>query len=161
MAKNITRAAGKQEKAIIAAAQERLADYRRQQNVLYAQIGKLAVERDGMAGFGTAGQQLSVVQGGIRREQSAMEQAKARLEEIERQEAERRRQEAKQTRAARTGGRICTVCGNLNAKGSNFCQACGRKLEVEPPQKPRCPACGAEYTPGNRFCGACGHALEG
>lgn len=52
------------------------------------------------------------------------------------------------------GDIVCSNCGAANPPGSEFCIACGKKLEE--PIKNICPNCGAELAPGSVFCSNCG-----
>ncbi len=47
----------------------------------------------------------------------------------------------------------CANCGNDNATGARFCDACGGALQAG------CPSCGASNRNGARFCSECGSAL--
>jgi class 3 adenylate cyclase/tetratricopeptide (TPR) repeat protein len=49
----------------------------------------------------------------------------------------------------------CERCGNANATGRRFCDACGAALVAT------CSDCGAQNRPGARFCGDCGAQLAG
>ena len=56
---------------------------------------------------------------------------------------------------------VCPSCGKPNPAGTNFCSACGSKIEepVAPTEK-TCPSCGAVVAPGVNFCGGCGTKIE-
>lgn len=49
---------------------------------------------------------------------------------------------------------ICPNCKTKNAKGVNFCKACGQKLTVS------CPNCGASVDNDTKFCPQCGSAIK-
>src|SRR5215831_11623751 len=49
----------------------------------------------------------------------------------------------------------CSACGHINPPDSNFCLACGARLN------PSCPACGTVLPAGSRFCNRCGTPVSG
>lgn len=60
---------------------------------------------------------------------------------------------------AASGARICPQCGAKVDAESNFCLACGAKLEQTPAAK-FCAACGAQLDPEARFCASCGASAQ-
>lgn len=51
---------------------------------------------------------------------------------------------------------VCSNCGNINKKGSKFCNNCGKALNI----KRSCTVCGAEFDANSKFCSMCGHSVE-
>lgn len=51
--------------------------------------------------------------------------------------------------------RSCAACGQVNLRGGNFCESCGKPLAPEPV----CDECHAPHERGDRFCGVCGNRL--
>ncbi len=48
----------------------------------------------------------------------------------------------------------CPECQFENPEGANFCNQCGKKIELT------CQECGRVNPPGSRFCNECGHKLS-
>lgn len=122
--------------------QTQVNDLKKQEADIYAEIGKAAVEKQGLASFGELGERLRLVQTNLASAEGQLKTAQREQEEASRAQAE---EEAKNT---------CPECGLRNADGVKFCQDCGTKLGA--PSKVFCGNCGAENAPGTRFCGACG-----
>ncbi len=120
-----------------------LQELRAREHELYAQVGRMAVEKNGPDGFGEVSQQLRQV-----------------IEQIQDQERKiREAEEAKMRQQQASQGIPCPNCGAPNAPGVNFCQQCGTKLSA--PNKIICPKCGQESLPDTKFCGTCGTKLGG
>ena len=117
-------------------------DLKGQQTDIFAQIGKMAVEQQGVGSFGEIGERLKLVQINLAAAESKLNAAKQEQEAVERAEDEA---EEKST---------CPECGAHNTEDVNFCQECGAKLGVA--KKVFCSGCGAENAPGTKFCGSCG-----
>ena len=55
----------------------------------------------------------------------------------------------------------CPECGAEVVAGAAFCNACGKKIELQPaPGTKFCPQCGAVVAESNRFCNRCGAKFE-
>jgi len=121
--------------------QTEVSELKNQETELYAQIGKLAVEQQGVGNFGELGERLKLVQVNL-----AGAESKLKAVQQEQEAAQRAQDEAAEKST-------CPECGVQNADGVKFCQECGAKLAVE---KVFCSNCGAENTPGTKFCGSCG-----
>lgn len=121
--------------------QTEVSDLKNQETELFAQIGRQAVERQGLNGFGELGERLKLVQVNL-----AAAEAKLKAVQQEQEAAQRAEDEAAEKST-------CPQCGVQNADGVKFCQECGAKLAVE---KVFCSNCGAENAPGTKFCGSCG-----
>ena len=155
--------------------QGEVSDLKKQENDLYVQIGKAAVEQYGLESFGEIADKMRLTQANLAAAEQKLNAAKTEAEEKERRE--------KEAMAERTcsqcghenpeGTKFCQECGNklgvqnlcpscgaANAAGVKFCQECGTKLQTEPAAA-ICPSCGQENPPGTRFCGGCGTKLEG
>ena len=131
----------------VLSASSELDELRRQEQLLYAQIGKAAVERSGLDAFGETGSKLRLVQTNIADAEERLNGAKAA------KDAKQKEEDAAQ--AALT----CPACGYVNPEGTSFCGECGTKLGA--PAKLFCTSCGAELAPGIKFCGACGAKQPG
>ena len=57
--------------------------------------------------------------------------------------------------AAIPNGVTCPGCGNVNEKGTKFCNKCGTKLMID------CPKCGNKLPIGSKFCQECGEQIGG
>lgn len=125
-------------------AQGEVSDLRKQENDLYLEIGKKAVEQYGLESFGDAAQRMELIQ-------TNLATAQAKLNELKTAEEEKARAE----QAAREE-RTCPECGHENPEGTRFCQECGSKMGC----KNLCPSCGAENVPGVKFCQQCGTRME-
>ena len=128
-------------------AQTELDGYQKQEQELYAQIGKSAVDSKGLEAFGQLGEKLALVQANIAAAQQKLSGAKAE------QDAKKKAED--EAAAALT----CPSCGHVNPTGTAFCGECGTKLGA--PAKTFCTSCGAELAPGTKFCGACGAKQPG
>ena len=124
------------------AAQREVADLQKQEQDVFAEIGRKVYEKDGAADFPAEADKLRLIRSNI-----AAAQEKADATQSEAKAAEAAQQQAN---AART----CPSCGTVNPEGINFCQECGTKLGA--PTKAFCGQCGAENAPGTKFCGSCG-----
>ena len=123
-------------------AQKKLCDLQKQEEALYAVIGKQAVERDGLEAFAVHADQLKLVQ------QNILE-AKNTLDLAVREQEERGIDESRRVCLC-----TCSCCGHENPDGTKYCERCGAKLlEWE---KLICLHCGAELLPNALFCGQCG-----
>ena len=165
--------------------QSEVSDLQKQENDLYAEIGRAAMEQYGAEGFGETAQRLQLVQTDLAAARQKLSEAQAAEEERKRAEeaaaAERRRAElaAREERTCPKCGsenpegtkfcqecgtrlgqkNVCTSCGTANALGVKFCQECGTRLQSEAAPA-ACPDCGQENPPGTRFCGGCGTKLS-
>ena len=128
-------------------------DLKKQENSLYADIGRAAAEQYGLEVFGETADRLKLVQANL----AAAEQ---KLADAERQAEERKRieEERRQAEEAARAERLCPQCGCENPEGTKFCRECGAKLGSK---SNLCPACGAENAPGTKFCQECGTKLQG
>lgn len=158
-------------------AQSEAAELQKQENELYASIGRRAVEENGLDSFGELADRMKLTQSNLIR-------AKARIEVLQREkeareQAERRAAEERTcpqcghenpegTKFCRECGaklgmekNLCPSCGAENASGVKFCQECGARLASIPVPPALCPSCGAENRPGVRFCGECGAGIGG
>lgn len=118
-------------------AQTELEDLKKQENDLFAEIGR-QVYGANPSGF-VQSEKLRLIQ-------MNMAEAQQRLNAItsEKNQAEQVKKEA-QERCT------CPACGHVNPDGTRFCQECGSKLGGS-----ACTKCGAALQPGTRFCGECG-----
>ena len=128
-------------------AQNEVNDLRKQEEVLYAEIGRKAIQLYGMDAFGESADKLKLVQSNLSSAQAKLESTKS--------EKEAKEQAEKAAAAAST----CPACGHENPQGTKFCQECGAKLG--PAAKTFCTSCGAELAPGTRFCGERGARQPG
>jgi ribosomal protein L40E len=126
-------------------AQREISDLQKQEEEIYAEVGRKIFERDGGADFPAEADRLKLIQSNIAA-------AKAKFDAMQ-NEAKVAEEEQKQADAART----CSSCGTANPEGVNFCQECGTKLGA--PTKIFCGQCGAENPPATKFCGGCGARL--
>lgn len=119
-------------------AQSDLSELKKQEEALYAELGRAAEKSYGLAAFGQTGEKLRLVQGDIAAAQEKLA-------------AEKSAQEAQQAREAEL---VCPACGHNNPEGTKFCQECGGRLGAA--AGGFCVSCGAKLAPGTRFCGECG-----
>ncbi|MDO4543116.1 MAG: zinc ribbon domain-containing protein [Clostridia bacterium] len=122
-----------------------IADLQKEQNDIYAQIGKRALQQygDGFCTDLTA--KLDRIAADLQEAQqlvAAAEEEKAKKEAAEKEAADRA---------------TCPNCGTRNPDGLKFCQECGSRLGVV--TKVTCPRCGNVNEAGTRFCGECGNRL--
>lgn len=126
-------------------AKTELSDLKKQEEELYAEIGKRAVQRDGIERFGDLAERLKLIQSNLALAEKTLQAVEEEKEAKERQEMEA---DAQNT---------CLECGTKNPEGTKFCQECGAKLQGA--TKAFCPECGEKNPPGTRFCGSCGTKL--
>lgn len=124
-------------------AQSEVGELQKQEQELYAQIGRQALTGGG-GQFPELESRLYLVQENLSAAQARLQRAQA---EKKAAEAAARAEEESLT---------CSSCGNVNPEGVRFCQECGTKLGAS-----KCSACGAPLPPGIRFCGECGARQEG
>lgn len=122
--------------------QSEVGELKQQETEIFAEIGKLAVERYGLSSFGDCADRLMLVQ-------KNLAAANAKLSELN---------SAQQAESAAKAAFTCPQCGTENPEGTKFCNECGAKLPGT--SKTFCVSCGAELAPGIRFCGACGAKQE-
>ena len=126
--------------------QSDLSNLQKQENELYAEIGKKVFEAEGGASrFPDIAAKLQLAKDNIRAVEEKLRTAQNEMNAKEQAEKEA---------AAKT---TCSECGTRNPDGVKFCQECGAKLGG--PQKNLCKNCGAENPAGIRFCGECGTRL--
>jgi DNA-directed RNA polymerase subunit M/transcription elongation factor TFIIS len=117
-----------------------VADLRKQQDALFAEIGRAAYAAN-PDGYEQSAK-LKLLQENL----AAAEQKAGAAKEA--QEA------AAAAEKAQTEARTCSSCGTVNPEGTKFCQECGSM--VGPQAAQHCANCGVELAPGTRFCGSCG-----
>ena len=122
-------------------AQSEVSSLQKQEQDLYAEIGKKAVELYGADAFGSLADKLRLVQTNLAEAKAVLENKKA-----EQEAKERAQKEAAQAVT-------CPSCGHVNTEGTKFCQECGSRLGAV---KKFCVECGSEIPAGTRFCGECG-----
>ncbi len=120
-------------------AHTQVGDLQKQEKDLYAEIGKMAIDKYGLESFGEIADRLKLVQSNL-----AMAQR-----DLDAQKAEKEAQDKAAQEAA--AALRCPSCGHENPEGTKFCQECGAKMGAN-----HCVSCGAELAPGSRFCGECG-----
>lgn len=123
-------------------AQTEVGDLKKQEEALYAEIGRQAVQAYGPDSFGDTANKLKLVQSNLHSAQAKLDATKS--------EQEAKAQAEKAEKAACT----CPDCGHENPEGTKFCQECGAKLGAS--GNSHCTSCGAQLAPGTRFCGECG-----
>ena len=96
--------------------QSEISQLEKQQNDIYAKIGRMAVESDGPDKYGDLGTKLIELQ----------ENAAAKSAEL----AELKPEEPKSASAESSGdaGGFCKTCGTKYTPGTKFCSSCGAKL---------------------------------
>ena len=134
-------ASGDDESGLIGA-QSDVADLKNQEEAMYLEIGRKAVEMYGLDAFGELADKLKLIQSNLKTAQAKLDAAKA--------EDEAKKKAEQEAKAACT----CPSCGYENPDGTKFCQECGTKMGSS--EKTFCTSCGAELSPGTRFCGECG-----
>ncbi len=127
-------------------AQSQVSDLRKQEQELYAEIGKKAVAMYGLDAFGETADKLRLVQSNLQTATNELNAQKAQQEAAKAEEDARRQAEEAAAAAFR-----CPSCGYDNPEGTKFCQECGAKIGASV-----CISCGASLQPGTRFCGECG-----
>lgn len=127
-------------------AQTEVNELKQQEEALYAEIGRKAVQVYGLETFSETADRLKLIQANLQSAQAKLNATKAE------NEAAKAKEEA--AKAACT----CPNCGYENSEGIKFCQECGTKLGVPP--KRYCTSCGAELSARIRFCGECGARQE-
>lgn len=127
-------------------AHTQVSDLQKQEQQLYAQIGRMAIEQYGMDAFGETAEKLRLVQSNLQIANKELNAQKAEQEAAKAEEEARRRAEEEAAAAFR-----CPSCGHINPEGTKFCQECGAKIGAS-----ACVSCGAPLPPGSRFCGECG-----
>jgi hypothetical protein len=120
-----------------------VSDLQKQENDLYAQIGKQALAQ-GRVQFPELEKKLHLVQENLSAAQGKLQNAQAG------------KREKNCARRAEEEARLCPSCNNMNPEGVKFCQECGARLGAQ-----KCAQCGASLSPGTRFCGECGARQEG
>lgn len=128
-------------------AQTELSDLHRQEEEIYAEIGRKAVEVYGGSSFGDQFTRLHILQSNI-----VQAEGKLRVLQQDKESAEKAAREEKEKR-------ICPECGVENPDGVKFCQERGTRLGGGP-RKNICPECGTENPSGARFCGECGRRMS-
>ena len=120
-------------------AHTQVSDLKKQEQDLYAEIGRQAIERYGLDSFGETADKLRLVQSNLA----------SATRELDAQKAEQEAKEKAEQEAA--AALRCPSCGHSNPEGTKFCQECGTKMGGSV-----CVSCGAPLPPGSRFCGECG-----
>ncbi len=129
-------------------ARKTLTDLKKQCEALYAEIGKMALAKDGDEAYGQTAETLRGVLDKIEETQAFLDTVKGN----NRKEGESFKDMCSQEEDQ---GEACPQCGQENPAGAKFCTACGAK--VGPVD---CPACGHTNAPGTKFCGQCGEKLS-
>lgn len=120
-------------------AQSQVSDLKKQESELYAEIGRMAIDRYGLDAFGDVANRLRLVQSNLDIATRDLNAKKAEQEEKERAQKEA------------AAALCCSSCGYSNPEGTKFCQECGAKMGAQ-----TCATCGAPLQAGSRFCGECG-----
>ena len=110
-------------------------------DALYAEIGRMALARDGDEAYGDTAVQL-------RELIEKMEEAQAIID------AAKGQNKGPSFKDMMEKAQTCPQCGNECPANSKFCNNCGAKLGPVD-----CPECGFTNPPGTRFCGQCGTKL--
>ena len=118
-------------------AQSELNDLKKQEETVFAEIGRQAFAAN-TAAYPQA-EKLRLIQANIVEAENALKAAAATKDQADQQQ---------QTASAHS---TCPGCGHVNPDGTNFCQECGHKLGGMV-----CKSCNEPLPPGTRFCGACG-----
>ncbi|MEG1432324.1 MULTISPECIES: zinc ribbon domain-containing protein [Eubacterium] len=114
-------------------------ELKKRTDALYAEIGKMALARDGDTAYGDTALQLRELLDQMAEAQAIIDAAKGQ-----------NGQSFKDMFEAQT----CPVCGQENPPDSQYCSSCGAKLGDQ-----TCPECGHTNPPGTNFCGKCGAKL--
>ncbi|MDR1765859.1 MAG: zinc ribbon domain-containing protein [Lachnospiraceae bacterium] len=125
-------------------AQTEVDELKKQQNEIFAEIGKAAYAAEPTRW--PQADKLALLQ-------TNLDAAVANRDALGAQKKQEEEANAAQSaaREAADAPWRCPSCGHQNPEGTKFCQECGTKLG-----KTLCVKCGAELAPGTRFCGACG-----
>lgn len=115
-------------------------ELKKKTEALYAEIGKMALARDGDTAYGETAVQL-------RELLSQMAEAQAIIDAAKGENGQSFKDLCETT--------TCSACGHKNPGGNKFCSECGTPLG---PQD--CPKCGHTNPPGTNFCGNCGVNLQ-
>ena len=127
-------------------AQSEVSSLQKQEQELYAEIGRKAEQMYGLDAFGDVANKLRLVQANLQTAKAALDTTKAQQEQAKAEEDARRRAEEAAAEALR-----CPSCGHSNPEGTKFCQECGARMGSS-----ACVSCGAPLQAGTRFCGECG-----
>jgi ribosomal protein L40E len=118
-----------------------LAEYKKQADKLYAEIGEMALARDGDEAYGKTAETLRELLTKIDEAQAIIDAAKgARKDDPHFSDMVHETE--------------CPSCGHTNPAEAKFCIECGAKLGPV-----TCPSCGHINPPGTKFCGQCGTQL--
>ena len=118
-------------------AQSELNDLKKQEETVFAEIGRQAFAAN-TAAYPQA-EKLRLIQANIVEAENALKAAAATKDQADQQQ---------QTASAHS---TCPGCVHVNPDGTNFCQECGHKLGGMV-----CKSCNDPLPPGTRFCGVCG-----
>lgn len=121
-------------------AQTEIEDLKKQENELFAEIGRKAYAENPSA-F-PQNDRIKLIQSNIVSAQAKLETSKS--EQLE----------AKKAKEQAENARLCPNCDTLNPEGVRFCQECGSKVGLI--TSAFCQGCGKENPPNTRFCGGCG-----
>ena len=125
-----------------------------QQDKLYTDIGRMAIQKFGYADFGEAGAELEALANDMAAKEATVAELKAEIERLAAEAAAAKAAAKAAAAQSSVSATTCPSCGATNPEGYRFCQECGTKLEA--PAKNFCAECGAELVAGARFCGVCG-----
>lgn len=125
-------------------AQSELGDLKKQEQELFAEIGRQAYTATPSAY--PQSEKLKLIQLNIA-------EADRKLGAVNQE-----KQAAEAAKKAQEDAATCPSCGHMNPDGVKFCQECGGKLGAV--GKTFCTSCGAELAAGTRFCGECGGKQE-
>lgn len=127
-------------------AQSEVSSLQKQEQELYAEIGRQAVQMYGLDAFGDTANKLRLVQSNLVSAKEALNVTKTEQDAAKAQQEAQRKAEEEAAAAL-----CCPSCGYSNPEGTKFCQECGAKMGAS-----SCASCGAALQPGTRFCGECG-----
>lgn len=125
--------------------EKELCDLRKQEEGLYAGIGRAACDKYGAEAFGDLSDRLKELEKRLERTCRDLDQAVAGFGGGDR-------------KSRRTRGRICSCCGYENPGETDHCDECGARLIAW--EKLLCAECGSELSAGLPFCGQCGSRLQ-